>query len=298
MLDRRRHPRSALTDALPGTLRLVEDVLVVRDYEENLSKFSGMLKELDVKQEQVLIDVATGARTAVDGLTVDATPCIVADADFAPDGAGLAVLTTATADGPVVVFHVDPASGSATPLTTLDGASLAEAGALGYSPDGSLLAVGAHDDAAPYAPRAVVLDRTGAVVREWPAALHGESVWYGNDALRASELEQTTDGEWKGWLIPSTGATIGEIRPYDESPWEYGPAPTPLGATHGQQIRPHLPTAAEAPDPASATPWAFDLEDTATGMVRSWLPILDSTAPADRQPTLTGAVTTLAQRTR
>jgi len=245
-----------------------------------------------------LIDVATGRRTRVTGLELDGQRCLASMADYAPDGT-LAVLTTCDPEsGPVVAFLVAPGDASASVLTTVEGTTLASGGNLEYSPDGSLLAIAAYDVDEPYTARAVVVDASGAVVREWPAALRSETVWYGNDALRASELEQTGDGEWKGWLIPSTGATVGEIRSYDEQPWEYGPAPALLGATHGQEIRAHTTTAEEAADPSDAQPWAFDIEDTATGTVRSWLPVLDSTAPTDRQPTVFVAETSLAHRTR
>ncbi len=242
----------------------------------------------------VLIDVATGARTDVVGLEADGRPCIVADADFAPDGTGLAVLTNATADGPVLVFRVDLADRSSTLLATLDGASLAEVGALGYSPDGSLLAVGAHDDAAPYTGRAVVLDRTGGVVREWDADLRDDALWYGNDALRASGLEETAAGGWRGYLVVSTGDAIGEVHPFAEPPWVYGTPPTPVGATTAQFVSPHARSTEDLAGPADPA-WLIDVEDVATGRVRAWLPVTASAAPASAQPTAAG---TLAVRTR
>lgn len=249
-----------------------------------------------------LIDVASGARTPVTGLALDGRPCLPGGADVEPSGATIAVLTTCGAGedtpGETTVFRVDPDTGAATTFLTVAGTNLASGGRLEYSPDGSLLAVSAVDVAEPYTSRTLVVDGSGGVVREWAAALRSETVWYGNDALRASELEQTADGEWKGWLIPSTGAAVGEIRSYDEQPWEYGPAPALLGRTHGQEVRAHTTTAEEAANPADAQPWAFDLEDAATGTVRSWLPVLDSTAPADRQPVVVVGPTALATRTR
>ena len=245
-----------------------------------------------------LVDVASGTRTPVTGVQRDGSRCLPSSADFAPDGT-LAVLAVCDPeDGPVLVFTVSPGTTAAATLLEIEGVNLASTGALEYSPDGSLLALSAVDVAEPYTSRAVVVDASGAVVRSWPAALRSETVWYGNDALRASELEQTADGEWKGWLIPSTGATVGEIRSYDESPWEYGQAPALLGTTHGQEIRPHTTTVEEAANPGDAEPWAFDIEDTATGMVRAWLPVLDSTAPAERQPTVFWTGDTLALRSR
>ena len=239
-----------------------------------------------------LVDVATGTRTPVTGVERDGSTCIAGGASYAPDGT-LALLTTCDPEaGPLVVFTVAPGQAAASPLVEVADVSLAAGGAIEYSPDGSRLAISGYDVAEPYTARTVVVDASGAVVRTWPAALRSETAWYGNDALRASELEQTDDGEWKGYLIPSTGAAIGEIRSYDERPWEYGPAPALLGATHGQEIRGHDAR------PGDDEPWAFDLEDTATGMVRAWLPVLDTTAPAELQPTVFWSGDTLALRTR
>lgn len=249
-----------------------------------------------------LVDVASGTRTPVTGLAVDGRLCYPGAADVEPGGATIAVLANCGLDeetpGETTLFRVDPDTAEATTVLTVEGTDLASGGSVEYSPDGSLLALSAVDVAEPYTSRAVVVDASGAVVRTWPAALRSETAWYGNDALRASELEQTADGEWKGWLIPSTGATVGEVRSYDEQPWEYGPAPALVGATHGQEIRSHTATVEEAANPGDAQPWAFDIEDTATGTVRSWLPVLDSTAPADRQPIVVFGPTALAIRTR
>lgn len=239
-----------------------------------------------------LVDVASGTRTPVTGVERDGSGCLPSHADFAPDGT-LAVLAVCDPeDGPAVAFTVDPGTAAAATLLEIDGTNLASNSALEYSPDGSLLALSGVDVTEPYTSRAVVVTASGAVVREWPAALRSETAWYGDDALRASELEQTDDGEWKGWLIPSTGATVGEIRSYDEYPWEYGPAPALVGATHGQEVRPHRAS------PDDAEPWAFELEDAATGTVRTWLPVLDSTAPPELQPTPFWSGDTLALRAR
>ncbi len=246
-----------------------------------------------------LVDIASGERTPVSGLEADGERCYPSTSDFTPDGSALAVLAVCDLErGPAVVFAVDPAVGVASVLATVEGTNLAEGGNLEYSPDGTLLAIASYDLDEPYTARASVVDASGTLVREWPAALRSQTVWYGNDALRASGLEQDDEGEWTGWLIPSTGAAVGEIRPYDEQPREFGPAPARLGATHGQELRAHTTTADEAANPAGATPWTFDIEDTATGMVRAWLPVFDSTAPADRQPTVAWTADTLAHRTR
>lgn len=233
-----------------------------------------------------------GARTALTGLERRGTGCLASSADYAPDGT-LAVLAACDPEaGPLVAFTVAPGRTTAAALVEVPDVNLASGGAVEYSPDGSLLAISGYGVAEPYTARTVVVDTSGAVVHEWPAALRSETVWYGNDALRASELERTDDGEWKGWLIPSTGATVGEIRSYDESPWEYGPAPALLGTTHGQEIRGHQAS------PGDDEPWAFELEDTATGSVPAWLPVLDSTAPPELQPTVFWTGDTLALRTR
>ena len=243
-----------------------------------------------------LVDIATGTSTSLAGLQVAGSRCMPAGADYAPDGT-LAVLATCDPEsGPVVVFAVQPGEATASALVTIEGVNLSEGGTLEYSPDGSLLAIGSYEVDGPPAPRTTVVRADGTVLREWPAALRSETSWYGNDALRATELERTDLGEWKGWLIPSTGAAIGQIRSYDEYPWEYGPAPALLGATHGQELRPH--TARVAGTDPDDDRWAFDIEDTATGSVRAWLPVFDSTAPADRQPTVFVAGTSLAHRAR
>ncbi len=249
-------------------------------------------EDADRRGTYELVDVATGARTPVTGVERDGSPCVAGGASYAPDGT-LALLTTCDPmAGPLVVFTVAPAQATATPLVEVTGVGLASGGTVEYSPDGSLLAISGYDVTEPYTARTVVVDASGAVVREWPAALRSETSWYGNDALRASELERTEDGEWKGYLIPSTGATVGEIRSYDQQPWEYGPAPALLGSTHGQEIRGHLAS------PDDDEPWVFDLEDTATGTVRAWLPLLDSTASPDLQPTVFWTGDTLALRSR
>ncbi len=250
------------------------------------------VEDADRRGAYELVDVATGARTPVAGVERDGSPCLAGGATYAPDGT-LTFLTTCDPEaGPLVAFTVAPSQATAAPLIEIDGVNLASGGNVEYSPDGSLLAISAYDVAEPYTPRTVVVDRNGAVVREWPAALRSQTVWYGNDALRASELERTDEGEWKGYLIPSTGATVGEIRSYDEQPWEYGPAPALLETTHGQEVRGHRATSEDA------EPWVFDLEDTATGVVRAWLPVRDSTAPPERQPTVFWTGDTLALRTR
>jgi hypothetical protein len=244
-----------------------------------------------------LVDVATGEVTPVRGLALDGVGCYPGGADFAPDGGALAVLTACDVeDGPVVVFDVDPATAEATRLVMIEGTNLAEGGRLAYSPDGDLLAIGSYELDAPYTARTTVVGLEGDVVREWPAALRSESVWYGNDAIRATQLEQTDEGEWKGWLVPSTGAAIGEIRSYDESPWDYGTPPPRVGRTHGQEVRAHAVTPEERA--AGATPWAFEIADPATGTVRAWLPVLDSTASPDQQPSVLFAMSSLVHRAR
>ena len=250
------------------------------------------VEDADRRGAYELVDVATGARTPVTGVERDGSSCLAGGASYAPDGT-LALLTTCDPEaGPLVVFTLAPGQATATPLVEVAGVSLASGGTVEYSPDGSLLAISGYEAAEPYTARTVVVDASGAVVREWPAALRSQTVWYGNDALRASELERTDEGEWKGYLIPSTGAAVGEIRSYDESTWEYGPAPALLGATHGQEIRAH------GARPDDAEPWVFDFEDTATGMVRTWLPLRDSAAPSELQPTVFWTGDTLALRTR
>lgn len=265
----------------------------------------------DARPALALIDVATGTRTAVDGLALEGAGCWLGGTDFTADGTGLAVLTVCdrgpecSADGltrsaqtscavdadRLAVFRVDLATMTTTLLTQLDGTNLAEGGTLEYSPDGSLLAIGSYDAAEPYGPRTTVLDAEGAIVREWPTAIRAEPVWYGNNALRASQLEQTDLGEWKGYLIVSSGEAVGEIRLYGESPWQYGTPPQPSGDTHGQVLRGHTPT----PD----APWAFEIDDVATGTVRGWLSLTASDAkPEAEPPSVVAGPSTLIHRDR
>jgi hypothetical protein len=237
------------------------------------------LKLFDGERTQAAtLDLATGTITPV-ALTLPGGGVGWAGlVDFSPDGTSLAVLSVADPGaGPAAVSIVDLEADSGLGATsigmTIDGTSLAEGGALEYSPDGSRLAVTTYDVAAPYTPRTQVLDTAAdvwpPVVASWPAALRGRQAWYGNDALRASALEQTDDGEWKGYLLVGSGATVGEIRSYDESPWVYGTPPEPLGATHGQMVSQMAADGAPAePDPL------FQIEDLATGTVRTWLTVV------------------------
>lgn len=221
----------------------------------------------DGKRPQMQItELATGAVTEIAPLLVDGQECWATRADFAPDGESLAVLSVCEPEaGPVAVFDVDLTSGNLRLLATFDGTNLAEGGALAYSPDGSLLAVTSYGVEAPYQPMTAVMDSDGAVLRKWAAAQRS-TAWYGNNALRASALETTDVGEWKGYLLVSTGETVGEIRPYDEAPWNYGTPPEPpLGATHGQFV--------QATGDLDA---AFRIEDAATGAVRTWLQVTNA----------------------
>lgn len=226
------------------------------------------------------LDLATGTLTPVALTLAGGGEGWAGLVDFSPDGRWLAVLSVADpVAGPAVVSIVDlkadTSLGATSHSMTIDGTSLAEGGALEYSPDGSLLAVTTYDVAAPYTPRTQVLDMAAdiwpPVVASWPAALRGRQAWYGNDALRASALEQTDDGEWKGYLLVGSGEAVGEIRSYDEYPWVYGTPPEPLGATHGQVMS---QTAALTDDtPAEPAP-LFQIEDLATGTVRTWLTVV------------------------
>lgn len=216
------------------------------------------------RPQMQITELATGAVTDIAPLAVDGVECIAVLADYAPDGESLAVLAVCDAEaGPVAVFDVDPTTGDAVLIARFDGVNLAEGAVLAYSPNGSRLALTFFDVAEPYTPGAAVLDADGTVLQEWDARL-SHTPWYGNDALRASGLMSTDLGEWKGYLLVSSGETVGEVRPYDEYPWVYGTPPeSALGATHGQFV-------VEA---ANYPAEAFLIQDAATGATRAWLRI-------------------------
>jgi len=75
MLDRRRHPRSALTDALPGTLRLVEDVLVESFGSTEMTVVSGV----PARSDQCLAITPLGGAppSALDVQVTESTPAVV-----------------------------------------------------------------------------------------------------------------------------------------------------------------------------------------------------------------------------
>jgi hypothetical protein len=230
------------------------------------------------RTQAATLDLATGTVTPVTLTLTGGGEGWAVLVDFSPDGRWLAVLSVADPDaGPAVLSIVDLKAnsnlGATSYGTTIDGTNLAEGGALEYSPDGSLIAVTTYDVAAPYTPRTQVVDPTAdvwpAVVASWPAALRDRHAWYGNDALRASALEHTDDGEWKGYLLVGSGTAVGEVRSYDEYPWVYGTPPEPLGVTHGQVV------SQMAADDAPAEPAPlFQIEDLATGTVRTWLTVV------------------------
>jgi hypothetical protein len=239
------------------------------------------LKLFDGERTQAAtLDLATGTVTPIALTLPGGSEGWAGLVDFSPDGTSLAILSVADpVAGPAAVSIVDLEADSGLGATsigmTIDGTSLAEGGALEYSPDGSLLAVTTYDVDAPYTPRTLVLDTAAdvwpPVVASWPAALRGRQAWYGNDALRASALEHTDDGEWKGYLLVGSGEAVGEIRSYDEYPWVYGTPPEPLGDTHGQMVS----QTAALTDGAPAEPAPlFQIEDLATGTVRTWLTVV------------------------
>lgn len=226
------------------------------------------------------LDLATGAVTPVTLTLAGGGEGWAGLVDFSSDGRWLAVLSVADpVDGPAVLsvvdLEADTSLGATSHSMTIDGTGLAEGGALEFSPDGSLLAMTTYDVAAPYTPRTQVVDASSdiwpSVVATWPAALRDRHAWYGNDALRASALEQTDDGEWKGYLLVRSNDAVGEIRSYDEYPWVYGTPPKPWGFTHGQVVS---QTAALTDDaPAEPAP-LFQIEDLASGTVRTWLTVV------------------------
>jgi len=218
------------------------------------------------RSQMQLIELATGAVTEVAPLLVDGQEFWATLADFAPGGGSLAILGVGDPEaGPVAVFDVDLASGDVRVLASFDDVNLASAAGLAYSPDGSRLAVSAVGVEEPYRDMTAVLDADGTVLQQWAAATQA-GPWYGNDALRASALESTDVGEWKGYLVVGTGEAVGEIRSYDEQPWNYGTPPEPpLGVTHGQYVQ-------ATGDPAAS----FRITDAAAGTVRSWLQVTNA----------------------
>jgi len=218
------------------------------------------------RPQMQITELATGAVTEIAPLLVDGAEFWATLADFAPDGGSLAILGVGGGGaGPVAVFDVDLASGDVRVLASFDDVNLASAAGLAYSPDGSRIAVSAVGVEEPYRDMTAILDADGTVLQQWAAATQA-GPWYGNDALRASALESTDVGEWKGYLLVGTGEAVGEIRSYDEQPWNYGTPPEPpLGATHGQHVE-------ATGDPAGS----FRITDAATGTVRTWLQVTNA----------------------
>lgn len=74
MFDRRRHPRSALTDPLPGMLRLVEDVLVESLGNTEMTVVSGVPARCD---QCLAITPLGGASSALDVWVTESSPAII-----------------------------------------------------------------------------------------------------------------------------------------------------------------------------------------------------------------------------
>ncbi len=75
MLDRRKHPRSALADALPGMLRLVEDVVLENFGGSEMTVVSGVPARSD--QCLAITPVGGAAPSALDVQVTESTPAVV-----------------------------------------------------------------------------------------------------------------------------------------------------------------------------------------------------------------------------
>ncbi len=75
MLDRRKHPRAALTEALPGTLRLVEDVVVENFGGSEMTVVSGVPARSD--QHLAITPVGGAHPSALDVQVTESTPAVV-----------------------------------------------------------------------------------------------------------------------------------------------------------------------------------------------------------------------------